>query len=407
MSGSVRAGILGGGQLALMLAQAADELGIEVRILSLSADDPAMSAAHEHVLGDPNDVETVARFSEGCDLITFENEFVPAAVLRRLQENGRDRVRPSPRVIFEMQNKLRQKKLLARLGIPSATYATPELGERADDWARRVWLELGESGGPVLKWAELGYDGKGTCLAHTLEEAVDFARDAFVGKREIFAEARVDYVREVAVVACRSIMGEFAAWPLVVSKQVNGTCFLVTGPATRLGVDPALEAEAHEYARKIAEDLEIVGVFAVELFETRDGRLLVNELAPRVHNSGHYTMDASVTSQFTNHWRALLGLSLGDPRSLTDAFAMINLLGPSHSSPRKGPLPLPALPTFAGAQFAAHWYGKREVRPGRKMGHVNVRLARAADLGRVVEELENCERQWATEISTDKPKESF
>jgi 5-(carboxyamino)imidazole ribonucleotide synthase len=395
MSDGVRVGILGGGQLALMLADAGRELGLHVRVLSKDPSDPAAPAA-EHVAGDPNAVADILRFSEGCDLVTFENEFVPAAALRALAELGGDRVRPAPSVLFELQNKGRQKRLLERLGIPSSRWLSPEAGERADDWARRMWLEFPE--GPVLKWAELGYDGRGTCLAHSLEEAVEFAREAFARGREIFAEARVDFAREVAVVASRSAVSDFRAWPLVVSKQVGGTCFLVTGPATELGVPVELEEKAHDYARRIAEALDVTGTFAIELFETRDGRLLVNELAPRVHNSGHYTMDASATSQFANHWRGVLGLSLGDTRSHCGAFAMINLLGPPIVPQHSGELPVPTVSAMAGAEFRSHWYGKNEVRAGRKMGHVNAVVASKRDLAKAVERLEECERQWTLDI---------
>jgi len=397
MSQTVRAGILGGGQLALMLAQAAEDLGIEVAVLSLGADDPAAAAAR-HVLGDPNELNDVVRFAESCDVLTFENEFVPAAVLRRLGEMGPERVRPAPHALFQLQNKIRQKKLLENLRIPTSPWSGPEAGERADDWARRAWLDFEKDGGPVLKWAELGYDGKGTCLAYSLEEAVGFAREGFTQGREIFSEARVPFVRELAVIACRSVMGEFRAWPLVESTQVSGTCYSVRGPAQALGVRAGLEELAHDYARRIGDALNFVGTFAVEMFETPDGQLLVNELAPRVHNTGHYTADASKTSQFTNHWRALLGLSLGDTASSAGGFAMINLLGPKGVTPRSGPLPLPQVPLLDGGQAVLHWYGKTEVRPGRKMGHVNLAVAAIADLDGALEDLLACERRWAADI---------
>jgi 5-(carboxyamino)imidazole ribonucleotide synthase len=390
-----RVGILGGGQLARMLVEAALRLGLRPLVLAGAADEPAAQLCPAAVLGTWHDVPVMRRLFRQVECVTFENEFVPCETADEAARGTAVQFLPGLGAIFGLQDKIRQKEILARLGIPSAEYLTlPK--EARKPAGRAAWLDevarrFGEE--YVLKWAQLGYDGKGTHLAEPgpagRAAAEAFAADAVKRGVPLFAERRVRYRREVAMVAAYSIDGELATWPLVISRNRAGICRWVMGPATRLGVDPKLQSQAQGFARLLAVDLKLYGVFAIEMFETEDGRLLVNELAPRVHNTGHYTQDAAATSQFENHWRALLGLGLGDTRC-DSAFVMLNLLGPAGAP---GPAPdherrsFPKLP----GEAHLHWYGKTELRPGRKLGHVNATLADPARCEGLLRELEGWE----------------
>ena len=229
----------------------------------------------------------------------------------------------------------------------------------------------------VFKWSRMGYDGKGVCLAEDSPQgriqAVEFCKSSLKRGVPVYAERKIPFKRELAIIGCRGHRGDFATYPLVLSEQQHGICRQVLGPATQLGASPALESQAREAARKIAESMKLEGSFALELFETSEGSLSINEIAPRVHNSGHYTQDACPASQFENHWRGVLGLPLGETRAAA-AFGMLNLLGPEGvvlSLPRRRTqLPFPPVP----APLVLHWYAKAEVRPWRKVGHLNAAL---------------------------------
>jgi 5-(carboxyamino)imidazole ribonucleotide synthase len=375
-------GIIGGGQLARMLAESAHRLGLHPIVLAASSDDPAARLAPDALYGSWQDPVVLRRFFLQAPLVAFENEFVPCEALEQASAGLGTRFLPELGTLFQLQDKIRQKEILYRLGIPTSPYEVLPRDARPDEWVRAMYARF--EGAVVFKWAQLGYDGKGTCITDHADEAARFCAEAAARGMRVFVERRVAFRRELAVVACHSTSGEFAAYPLVISQQANGICRLVSGPATALGVEGRLEPVAHGYARKLAEALPIHGTFAVELFETPEGELWVNELAPRVHNTGHYTQDAAATSQFENHWRAVLGLPLGDVAT-APGFAMLNLLGPGEP-----PRLLPPL----SSRVHLHWYGKRESRPGRKLGHLNGRAGSAAEVKGLVRELEACERIW-------------
>ncbi|HEU4406092.1 MAG TPA: ATP-grasp domain-containing protein [Polyangiaceae bacterium] len=389
-------GLLGGGQLARMLAQAALDLGLRPVVFADGADDPAAQVCRDVVEGKVADGAALRAFLERVSLVAFENEFVPSEALERAAEGLGVRFGPGLPVLGRLRDKLGQKAALAELGVPSAPFLEHVPGEPFGAWAERA---RGAFDGPgcVLKWSSYGYDGKGT-LALDGEGPLPpglgaFCEEAIARGARLFAEERVRFRREVALCALHSVAGEFGAYPLVVTRQERGICVEVRGPARALGLDASLEARAVDYARRLARGLGLVGAFAVEAFELASGELWVNEIAPRVHNSAHFTLDAAETSQFENHWRALLGLPLGSTRS-APAFAMRNLLGPEGV--RGGARGAPRPPVAAGTHL--HWYGKAELRPGRKLGHLNGVAASVDDLDALAASLDDACGRWADDL---------
>jgi len=397
-----RVGILGGGQLACMLISAGRQLGLQPLALCGSADDPAAQLAPGCIYGEVSDPTALRRIFAQTDLIIFENEFVNCDAIERVlaESISPPALQPSIAVIRELQDKLRQKEVLQRLRIPTARFQKYEGSEKIQDWVARMLRDFPT--GAVFKWAKLGYDGLGTCIIdgaapESITRATQFAERALKKGVPLYVEEKIGFRRELAMVACRSSSGEFGAYPLVITEQENGVCKRVQGPATALGVSEALETEARRYAEDLAKALSIVGTFAVELFETDAGSLCVNELAPRVHNSGHFSLDASPTSQFENHWRAALGLPLGafTRPGHEGCFAMVNFLGPARligstvsRAPTQGLSP----------ELHLHWYGKKDVRAGRKMGHVNGLAANAAELGAVLERMSESDSRWQSSL---------
>lgn len=349
-------GILGNGQLAKMLLPAAKKLGV-----------PAFA------LGEITPGTLKALFSRVSHVL-FENEFLDCAMLRNSARGTKVEFMPKLEVLELVQDKLEQKKLLEKLKIATAPFkvlATPPA----------------QASSAVLKWSRMGYDGKGVLLCDATTRPRDiqlFFSEAKTRGAKVYSEERIAFRRELAIVAARSTTGEFCAYPLVISEQENGICKKVYGPATSLGVDTAIEKTAVEWARQIAEHLQLVGAFALEFFEDPARGLLVNEIAPRVHNSGHYTLDGCETSQFENHVRACLGMALGKTTS-APVFAMINLLGPGAAA-----APSPATGVHV------HWYGKTEVRPRRKMGHLNAVGRSISELSGLLSKLEACDKVWAS-----------
>jgi 5-(carboxyamino)imidazole ribonucleotide synthase len=357
-------GILGGGQLARMLALSGAPLGLRFLVMD-SADDACAGQFAPMVVGDYTDQAALAEFASKIDVATFDFENVPAESGRWLAE--RVPVFPSPRALAVAQDRLAEKTLFRELGIPVPEFA---------DVATRAALDaaIAAIGTPcILKTRRLGYDGKGQFRIKTPADAGAAwdalgAQAATVG---LILEGFVRFERELSVVAVRGRDGEFRAWPLTENWHVDGVLSASLAPAQ---ADEALARTAHAHARKLAEALDYVGVFALELF-CRDGQLLANELAPRVHNSGHWTIEGSETSQFQNHLRAVLGLPLGDTRMLGHA-CMLNWIG-------EMPAAAPVLNEAGG-----HWhdYGKSS-RSGRKVGHATLRADAqpelAAALGRV------------------------
>ena len=397
-SGSIgtRVGILGGGQLARMLVEAAYRLGLRPLVLAGSLRDPAAQLCPDAVLGTWDDPVVSRRFLAQVEVVAFENEFVSCEKLKEVAgefpESRRPRFSPLLGSIFQLQDKLRQKEILSGLQIPSAPFLVYEPGGDLKVWVSSLIERF--KGQFVLKWAQLGYDGKGIWissgnLSTDLAAAVEFSEAALKRGVPLFAEQKIFFKRELALIGCYSITGEFKAYPLVISDQKSGICRLVQGPATALGVSQELERLATQYAQRIAETLPLHGCFALELFETEQGELWVNELAPRVHNTGHYTLDAADTSQFENHWRALLGIPLGETRT-APAFAMLNLLGHEASTEKPKRIPLFKLPS----RIHLHWYGKSELRVGRKLGHLNGLADQPRDLPALIKTLEECEKTW-------------
>jgi 5-(carboxyamino)imidazole ribonucleotide synthase len=346
--------IIGGGQLARMLAEPAAALGIPLRLL---AEAPGVSAAQvipDHEVGDYTDLTTLRLVTDGCAAVTFDHEHVPTEHLHALESDG-IAVRPGPEALVHAQDKAVMRAALGRLGIPCPRNLVVETPE-----------EVGAFGLPcVLKATRGGYDGKGVWFVTSEAEAADaFAHAASTGV-QILAEELVDFRRELSALVARSPSGQVAAWPVVASEQRDGICREVIAPAPDL--DPDLAVQAQQIAMTIAGELGVVGVLAVELFETSDGRILVNELAMRPHNTGHWTQDGSVTSQFENHLRAVLDLPLGAPDARAPWTVMVNILGGDSVGELYDGYPHALA---RDPRLRVHLYGKG-MRPGRKVGHVN------------------------------------
>ena len=357
-------GILGGGQLARMLALSGAPLGLRLLVMDTVADACAGQFA-PLLVGDYRDEAALAQFAGKVDVATFDFENVPAESAEWLA--ARVPVFPSPRALAVAQDRLAEKTLFRELGIP-----VPEFAAVSD----RAGLDaaLAAVGTPcILKTRRLGYDGKGQFRIRSLADA-DAAWEALgaqAGKVGLIVEAFVPFERELSVVAVRGRDGEFRTWPLTWNWHVDGVLSASLAPAR---VEPALADTAIAHARRLAERLDYVGVFALELF-CRDGVLLANELAPRVHNSGHWTLEGAETSQFQNHLRAVLGLPLGSTAMLGHA-CMLNWIG---EMPEAGPVL---------AEPGGHWhdYGK-EPRAGRKVGHATVRADNALELAAALERI--------------------
>lgn len=352
--------MVGGGQLARMTHEAGIPLGIRFKLLSETPQESAAQVVHEVVVGDHRDLETLRSFARGCDVITFDHEHVPTEHLRALEADGIP-VRPGPDALVHAQDKGVMRARLAALGVPSPRNRI--VRDAADVAAFAA--EGGAFGGfpVVLKTVRGGYDGKGVWVVRAAGDAS--AAEPFKAGVPVLAEEKVDFARELAANVVRSPHGQAVAYPVVESIQVDGVCDTVIAPAPGLPEDAATHAQ--ELALRIAHELGVVGHLAVELFETRDGRILVNELAMRPHNSGHWTQDGAVTSQFANHVRAVLDLPLGDPRPRAPWTVMANVLGGDF--PDMYSAYLHCMARDPGLKI--HMYGK-DVKPGRKVGHVNV-----------------------------------
>ncbi len=343
-------GILGGGQLGRMLAFAAGALGFDAHIYTPEKDSPAARASAKTTVGAYDDLALVAEFAAGCAAVTYEFENVPAATARAVEAAGAP-LRPGVLALETAQDRLAEKQFAQRAGIETAPWAA--LGGAADLAAAAALL--GESGKGVLKTRREGYDGKGQCMV----EGADRLETAWasLGHAPCVLEGFVAFRREVSVIAARGAGGAIACYALCENEHRNHILHRTLAPAPA-DADTAAQAEA--IARSLLEGLDYTGVLTAELFEMPDGRLLLNEFAPRVHNSGHWTIEGAAASQFEQHIRAVAGWPLGDPSALFRC-EMVNLIGDDAA----GWAQLAAEP---GAHL--HLYGKRAARPGRKMGHV-------------------------------------
>lgn len=346
-------GVLGGGQLGRMLAQAATRLGYRVHIFEPQANCPAGAVAHQEVNAAYEDVAALTAFARECEVVTYEFENVPSAPLQAIE--GVTQLHPHWQVLATCQNRSREKNWLKANGFPHARFVEVAAGGDIAAGIRAVGLPC------VVKTADFGYDGKGQIKVRS-EADIAAASAAFV-KQACVIEQWVKFTCEVSVVMARTAAGEISVFPLSENIHTNHILDFSLVPAR---VTPAVAAAAEAMAREIAEKIGLVGVMGVELFVTADGKVLVNELAPRTHNSGHYTLDACVTSQFEQQVRAICGLPLGDPRLVTPV-VMVNILGDAWAGgePRWAEL-------LAEPAAKLHLYGKREARPGRKMGHFTV-----------------------------------
>lgn len=362
----LRIGILGGGQLAQMLTQAAISLGVESAIYDRQPDSPASRLTHHHAVGEWSDQAALTAFAAQCDLLTLENEFIDAAPLFALESDGVP-VYPRPATLAIIQDKLRQKQVYAGAGLAVPDYRAVESVDDVLAAAERFGYPL------VLKARYGGYDGYGNATIRTPDD-IQPAWDRLDQRetRGLMVEAFVPFVRELAVMVLRGRDGETRAYPVVETIQQNHICHLVRAPAA---VSASTAQRAAGLAIRAVELLDGVGVFGVELFELADGSVLLNEIAPRPHNSGHYTIEGCVTSQFENHLRAVLGWPLGDTGLSGPAAVMVNILG--TRSGLVDPAGIRDVLAIPGAHV--HLYGKREVRPGRKMGHITVCGASVAE----------------------------
>jgi len=346
-------GILGGGQLGRMMALAAREMGYRIACLDPQTDSPCGQVADFAYTGTFDDIETALEMAQHCDVITYEFENVDDAMVEALQQKhylpqGKD-------ILAITRHRIREKSTLASLGIPVAPFRPVQTLSQLNE-------ALAELGTPaVLKTALGGYDGKGQAVIRTPEEAPAAWERLSALCPELILEQWIPFDKEISVIAARGTNGEVRCFPPAENIHQNGILRLSMAPAR---ISPALQEEAERLARAIAEGMNVYGLIAVEMFVTQEERLLVNELAPRPHNSGHYTQEACVTSQFEQHVRAICGLPLGSAR-LMSPVVMLNLLG---DEPEKVLQHWPVYPTEA----KLHLYGKKEARPGRKMGHINV-----------------------------------
>jgi 5-(carboxyamino)imidazole ribonucleotide synthase len=352
---SVKVGVVGGGQLARMMIAPAVELGVEITVL---AEQPQMSAERAaDEVGDYRDLDTVMAFARAVDVVTFDHEHVPQDVLRALVDAG-VAVHPGPDALIFAQDKLRMRARLHELGVPQPEWAAVSSVDELQAFIDH------HGGRAVVKTPRGGYDGKGVRVVETAGDADDWLAALPEGD-SLLAEELVDFTRELAQQIARRPSGERVPYPVVETVQRGGVCAEVIAPAPRSG--GRVSQVAAEIGATIAEGLGVTGMLAVELFETTDERLLVNELAMRPHNSGHWSQDGAVTGQFEQHLRAVLDLPLGDPSPRQPWAVMVNILGGPASDSLESRFPL-ALGAHPSAKV--HTYGKAP-RPGRKVGHVN------------------------------------
>jgi 5-(carboxyamino)imidazole ribonucleotide synthase len=351
-------GIVGAGQLARMSQPPAIALGVELRVLANSPDESAARVIVDTRIGDYRDLGDLRDFAKGCDAITFDHEHVPTEHIRSLAANGYV-VHPGADALVHAQDKAIMRERLTAIGVPCPAWSRLSSVDDATRFGD-------ENGWPmVLKAVRGGYDGRGVWVCRT---AADVA-EAFGAGVELMAEAFVPFERELAVLVARSPHGQGVSYPVVETVQQDGICVEVLAPAP--GLDPEKAAEAQRIALQIAHELGVTGLLAVEMFETAAG-FVVNELAMRPHNSGHWTIEGSTTSQFEQHLRAVLDLPLGSPATTAPVVVMANLLG--GDDPDLFKRYEHVLAHDPGIKL--HFYGK-EVRPGRKIGHVT---ALGADL---------------------------
>ncbi|MEA5515018.1 5-(carboxyamino)imidazole ribonucleotide synthase [Nodularia sp. UHCC 0506] len=360
-----RVGVIGGGQLAWMMGDAAKKLGVELVVQTPSLDDPAVAIAQDTVLAKVDDAISTEILAQKTDVITFENEFVNLESLSFIENQGVC-FRPRLAALTPLLDKYDQRCYLQKLALPVPKFFALSQPEN-------IASQIEELGFPlVLKSRRHGYDGQGTFIMQNLADLqqklnLHITNNA-VSQSLFLIEEFVPFERELAIIAARSVEGEVVTYPVVETQQEEQVCRRVIAPAD---ITPNQAAAIEAIAHTLLNNLQVVGVFGIELFLTPDGKVLVNEIAPRTHNSGHFSLDACETSQFEQHLRAVCGLPLGNPALHCAIAVMVNLLGYeiSSSSYQHQRQKLAEIP-----QAFVHWYGKSESRPGRKLGHVTVLL---------------------------------
>lgn len=372
-----RLGIIGGGQLAKMTAMSALRLGCDVLVLERNNYSPAANLATHSIVGDWDDPEALVKLASQVDVVMLENEFVNAAALTAIEEAG-CQLYPSARTVGIVQDKFTQKTALKNSGVRIPRFAAVTNREEI--------TAAGETFGwpVVLKTRRNGYDGKGNATIRSAEEVESGWQKLGAGTRELLVEEWCPFVKELAVIVTRAINGEFAVYPVVETVQQDHICHRVLAPAP---VADEIARSAAALAVRAVTAVDGVGSFGVELFLTGNDELVLNELAPRVHNSGHYTIEACRCSQFENHVRAVLGWPLGSAELVMPAAAMENLIGASKGPGR--PLGIEKALAVSGAHV--HVYGKAMSGAGRKMGHITA-------LGRTLDEAQEQAGRAAREI---------
>ncbi|HEY7535709.1 MAG TPA: 5-(carboxyamino)imidazole ribonucleotide synthase [Thermodesulfobacteriota bacterium] len=349
-------GIIGGGQLARMTALAAYRIGLQVAILDPESGSPAGQIAHLQLVGSLNDISMLEELARASDLITLENEFVDAPLLKHLESIGIP-VLPTAHTVGLIQDKLLQKLTLEESGIGVPHF----MGVSTPDDVYKAGKDFGWP--LLLKTRRNGYDGRGNVLIKEPNKVHLSLRTLEGTKSLLMVEAFIPFRKEIAVMVARNNSGEIVTYSVAETIQKDHICHIVKVPAN---ISECVSKEASKLARQAIESVDGVGIFGVEMFLLEDDRIFINELAPRPHNSGHYTIDACITSQYENHLRAILGLPLGTPDMISPASVMVNLLGVREGVANVNGLEN-ALRTPA---TYVHIYGKRLTRPGRKMGHV-------------------------------------
>lgn len=354
-------GIIGGGQLGKMMILSAKEMGFKVIILDPTKDCPAHSVADEHIIADFNDKKAIRELVEKSDVTTYEFEHINADVLIKLEEEG-NVISPSPKHLKIIQNKYTQKIFLQEHNIPVPVMKTISTIEEALEWGTTKQYPM------MIKSALGGYDGKGNFVYTDEQKLKEELPIVLETSSQLFVEEWVNYQMEISVLAARGKDGEIQVYPPVINIHENSILDETIYPA---GLSQELEKKALDVSTRIMECFEGIGLFCIELFVCQDGSILVNEIAPRTHNSGHYTIEACVTSQFEQHLRAISGLPLGSTKMRVDYAAMKNLIGPKNIKTK--------VVHYKGIEKALmmkdvhlHIYGKKEIQEKRKMGHITV-----------------------------------
>lgn len=352
----MKIGILGGGQLARMLIEACYKYGFEFHILSKEKDSPAGQITKFETVGDWNDHECLNNFSRQCDIITLENEFIEYKKIKHLEDSGKT-VYPDSKSIKLIQDKFYQKKTLEKIKIPAAEFTAVESKDDILNFAKKNSYPL------ILKSRTMGYDGKGN-IEITSEKEIDNAFEKLSQRGSLMCESFVNFEKEIATQVVRNKSGEIKVYPVVETIQKNHICNLVIASKNKF---VSIRNKVSEIAKNIVSELNYTGVMGIEMFLLGD-EILVNELAPRVHNSGHYTIEGCYTSQFENHIRAVLNYPLGNAEMSADNSVMINIIGERNGEA----IQMKTDKILSDEKIYLHNYGKKKTGIGRKMGHITV-----------------------------------